>query len=314
MHLPIARANGAVLQAASAVTKILTNDSGDLATGVEYATANGESNQLRADVVVLAAFAIQNPRLLLASATDKHAHGLANSSGLVGKTIMSHPAALVYGLFEEETRCYMGATGGQFVNQDGYAKDTHSESGAFGSYQWMIAQAMKPNDLLGIAMTRPDLIGADLQGFMQRSAKHFASMTAVIEDLPVADNAVTLADQLDTNGVPLAKVTHTTHEKSKALWGAVLEEGKEVFAAAGASEIWTGPQAAMHIMGGTIMGDDPSTSVTNSYGQCHDIGNLVIAGPGLFPSSGGVNPTFTLHALTARAADHLLERWGSMTA
>jgi choline dehydrogenase-like flavoprotein len=261
----------------------------------------------------MAAFSIQNPRLLLASASDKHPNGLANSSGTVGQTIMAHPAALVYGIFEEQTQCYMGAFGGQLVNQDSYAKNTHAASGAFGSYQWMIANAVKPNDLLGISNTRPDLFGNDLHAFMKNSAQHFASMTGVVEDLPVAENAVTLSDQLDANGIPLANVTHTTHAKSKALWTAALEEGKGVFEAAGATEVWTGPQAGMHIMGGTIMGDDPQSSVTNSYGQSHDITNLVIAGSGLFPTSAGVNPTFTIHALTARAGDYLLANWGSIT-
>ena len=68
----------------------------------------------------------------------------------------------------------------------------------------------------------------------------------------------------------------------------------------------------MHIMGGTVMGEDPQSSVTNSYGQCHDVSNLVIAGSGLFPGSAGVNPTFTIHALTARAGEHLLANWNSM--
>jgi len=314
VHLPVAHENGAVLQAESPVTRVLTNASGEYATGVEYAEPSGEKRQLMADVVVLATFAVQNPRLLLASATDRHPNGLANSSGLVGKYIMSHPAGLVYGLFDEETRCHMGATGGQFVNQDGYAKDTHAEAGAFGSYQWMIAQAVKPNDLLGIAMTRPDLIGQDLDRFMRHAVKHFATMTAVVEDLPVAENAVTLADRVDGHGVPLAMVRHTTHARSKALWSAVLDEGRRVFESAGAREVWTGPQAAMHILGGTIMGDDAATSVTNSFGRCHDIGNLVIAGPGLFPTSAGVNPTYTIHALTARSAAHLLDNWGEMIA
>jgi len=110
----------------------------------------------------------------------------------------------------------------------------------------------------------------------------------------------------------LARVTHTTHAKSKALWVAALAEGKAVFEAAGATEVWTGPQVAMHIIGGTIMGDDPQSSVTNSYGQCHDIANLVIAGSGLFPTSAGVNPTFTIHALTSRTGDHLLANWNSI--
>ena len=312
IHLPIAMQAGAILATRSTVTRVLTKDSGDYVTGVEYATETGEKKELMADLVVMAAFTIQNPRLLLASATDQHPDGLANSSGTVGQYIMTHPAALVYGIFDEQTQCYMGAFGGQLVNQDSYIKDTHAESGAFGSYMWMIAQAVKPNDLLGIANTRPDLFGNDLHAFMKNSAQHFASMTAVVEDLPIAENAVTLSDQIDANGVPLARATHTTHAKSKALWQASLEEGKAVFESAGATEVWFGPQAAMHIIGGTIMGDDPQLSVTNSYGQSHDIPNLVLAGSGLFPTSAGVNPTFTIHALTARAGDHLLANWGSI--
>ncbi|MCH7637511.1 MAG: GMC family oxidoreductase, partial [Proteobacteria bacterium] len=312
IHLPIALKADAILAANSTVTRVLTNASGEYVTGVEYATETGEKKQVIADLVVMAAFSIQIPRLLLASSSDKHPHGLANSSGTVGQTIMTHPAALVYGIFAEQTQCYMGAFGGQLVNQDSYAKNTHAASGAFGSYQWMIANAVKPNDLLGISNTRPDLFGNDLHDFMKNSAQHFATMTGVIEDLPVAENKVTLSDQVDAHGTPLAKVTHTTHAKSKALWQAALEEGKAVFEAAGATEVWTGPQAGMHIIGGTVMGDDPQTSVTNSYGQCHDIANLVIAGSGLFPTSAGVNPTFTIHALTARAGDHLLANWGSI--
>jgi choline dehydrogenase-like flavoprotein len=208
----------------------------------------------------------------------------------------------------------MGAFGGQLVSQDGYGKDTHAGAGAFGSYQWMIGQAVKPNDLLGIGTTRPDLFGNDLHDFMRRAARGFASMTSVVEDLPVAANAVRLSDRKDRHGVPLAAVTHTADAASQALWRATLEEGTSVFKAAGATEVWTGPRGPMHIMGGTIMGRDAKSSVTNGYGQCHDLPNLVIAGPGLFPTSAGVNPTFTVHALAARSARHLLTNWSSLLA
>ncbi len=312
IDLPIATKHGALLQANSTVSRIVSDDTGEFVTGVEFIDASGKTTKLMADLVVLAAFTVQNPRLLLVSATDKHPSGLANSSGKVGSFVMSHSAALVYGLFDEKTDCYMGAFGGQLVNQDGYRKDTHSDAGAFGSYQWMIAQAVKPNDLLGIATTRPDLFGDDLHAFMKTAAHGFAGMTAVIEDLPVAENAVTLSDQTDRFGVPMARVTHTTHAESRALWQAALDEGQAVFKASGAKEVWTGPQAAMHIMGGTIMGEDAAASVCNSYGQTHDISNLVIAGAGLFPTSAGVNPTFTIHALAARSSEHLLEHWNSI--
>ena len=62
----------------------------------------------------------------------------------------------------------------------------------------------------------------------------------------------------------------------------------------------------MHIMGGTVMGRDDSQSVTDSFGRVHDTDNLYVSGPSLFPSSGAVNPTFTLTALAERQADHML--------
>jgi choline dehydrogenase-like flavoprotein len=136
-----------------------------------------------------------------------------------------------------------------------------------------------------------------------------------VEDLPVADNRVTLEhSRKDPHGVPIARVTHDTHPESASLWRASLAEGKEIMAAAGAREVWTGPPGSMHIMGGTVMGTSSANSVTNSYGQLHDIPNLVIAGPGLFPTSGGVNPTFTVHALAARSAEHVLATWKQLTA
>lgn len=311
VHLPKAFSHGAEIAHDTTVTKVLTDRAGNRAVGVEVVQADGTKTSLQADVVVLAAFAVQNPRLLLASATAKHPDGLGNGSGLLGRYLMTHTAGLIYGLFDEHTHHYKGAFGGQLVNQDSYPKLTHKTSGAFGSYQWMIAQAVKPNDLLGISTTRGDLFGDELHRFMLRAARGFASMTAVIEGLPVFENRITLAPEPDAHGVPLARVTHTTHADSTALWQASLAEGTAIFEAAGAGEVWTGPPGPMHIMGGTIMGERPADSVTNGFGQLHDIPNLLVTGPGLFPTSAGVNPTFTVHALAARTADHLLKNWGS---
>jgi choline dehydrogenase-like flavoprotein len=309
IHLPRAAAKGATLEANSTVTKVLTSADGSRATGVEVAGSDAQRRTVQAALVVLAAYAIENPRLLLASATDKHPHGLGNAHDLVGRYVMTHTAGLVFGLFDEETQFWSGAFGGQLVNQDSYPKRTHEKSGAFGSYQWMIAQAVKPNDLLGISTSRVDLFGPALDDFMKRAARGFGSMTAVVEGLPVAENRVTLAATKDRFDVPQARVAHSSHPESVALWKAALAEGKAVFEAAGAKEAWTGGPGSMHIMGGTIMGRSAKDSVTNSYGQVHSIPNLVVAGPGLFPTSSGVNPTFTAHALAARSAEHLLKNW-----
>jgi choline dehydrogenase-like flavoprotein len=51
------------------------------------------------------------------------------------------------------------------------------------------------------------------------------------------------------------------------------------------------------------MGDDPSESVVNSYGETHDVPNLYVADSSIFVTSGGVNPTSTLQAVALRIAD-----------
>ena len=42
---------------------------------------------------------------------------------------------------------------------------------------------------------QPDLFGADLDPFMQTAVRHFATMTALVEELPVADNQLRLDRQ-----------------------------------------------------------------------------------------------------------------------
>ncbi len=49
--------------------------------------------------------------------------------------------------------------------------------------------------------------------------------------------------------------------------------------------------------------------MVNSYGQTHEIANLNIAGPGLVPTSGASNPTYTILALSLRGAKHLAANW-----
>ena len=131
-------------------------------------------------------------------------------------------------------------------------------------------------------------------------------MTLVCEDIALAENRVTLSDRVDSNGIAYAHTHHDLAPTAAARWAQRMSEGEEILRAAGAQEVWSGPRIGMHIMGGAVMGDDPATSVTDSFGRVHDTANLYVAGPALFPSSGAVNPTFTLSALASRQADHLL--------
>ena len=69
---------------------------------------------------------------------------------------------------------------------------------------------------------------------------------------------------------------------------------------------------AIHLMGGTIMGTGADNSVVNSFGQTHEVPNLYVAGPGIFPTCGASNPTYTIFALSLRAAENLASNWSAI--
>ena len=122
------------------------------------------------------------------------------------------------------------------------------------------------------------------------------------EEMPDIENRVELASEKDEHGMPLGKITHGFNEEAVALFNANFEEGLAIAKATGAKEVWSnrGAMPTIHLMGGTIMGNGAGNSITNSYGQTHEIGNLWIAGPGIFPTSGApIRPIRSLHCRCA---------------
>lgn len=311
VYLPRARKAGAEILPDSHVTRVLSNAKGNRATGIEYFDARGKRYELRAKLVILCAFNAENVRILLNSPAGNGAGSLANSSDCVGRYLMAHPSVIHSAFFEADTHNHLGINGGQIISQDHFAKDAAGE--AFGSRQWIGGLTLKPNDLLGIGMSRVDIIGADLDPFMKRAAKKLAQIVSIAEDQPQADNRIVLAAEKDPYGFPLAHIRYRTSTEGMALNDAAMAEGLDLMKAAGAVEAWHGPKVAQHLIGGTIMGNDPAKSVTNSFGQTHDVSNLLIGGSGVFPTSSAVNPTFTIHALAMRSADHVARNWASLS-
>jgi choline dehydrogenase-like flavoprotein len=306
IYLREAFAHGATLLNNARVTRVLTTPNGKRATGVEYVDAKGIQQVQNADLVVLAALT-QTPRIMFNSVTGAHPQGLSNRNGMVGKYILVHPTLNVFGLFEEETDAYQGVSIGLMVSQDDYEKDPRK--GYLASYQWLLSPAAKPNGVNGFASSRPDIYGAALDPWMKRAAKHFTHIQMVGEMIARPENRIELSSDKDQFGLPLSRMTIAFSDNERALYNHASTVGKSIVTAASATEVWTSPLVNQHFMGGTIMGKDPSTSVTDSYGITHEVQNVMIAGNTLFPTSAGVNPTFTTHAVTLRAAEHVLTHW-----
>jgi choline dehydrogenase-like flavoprotein len=115
-------------------------------------------------------------------------------------------------------------------------------------------------------------------------------------------------------GREFAKIIHSFDQDAMALWNANFEEGLKIAKATDAKEVWSGRgnMPTIHLMGGTIMGTEAGNSVTNSYGQTHEVSNLYVAGPGIFATAGASNPTYTILALSLRGAEHLVGNWNAV--
>jgi len=311
-YLADARKAGAEVRPWSSVTRVLTNAEGTKVTGVEYYDRKKERQVQEASVVVLAAWAAQNPRLLLNSATDKHAKGLANRNGLVGKYMMTHFASGTLAIFDEDVQNHMGTTGAQLMSYDRYGKTAHK--GAFGSSFVVAGTAIKTSDLAGMANARPDLFGPALADFMKKGVRGFTRIGAFGEEMPNIENRIEVASEKDAFGMPLGRIIHSYDDDVPKLWDANFTEGLAIAKAAGAKEMWSGRGniPTIHLMGGTIMGTGAENSVVDSYGQTHEIPNLYMAGPGIFATAGASNPTYTIFALSLRGAEHLAASWGSV--
>ncbi|WP_139491930.1 GMC family oxidoreductase [Brevibacillus dissolubilis] len=301
-HIPKAIQAGAEILSDCMVTQILTD--GNKVTSVVF-NHDGQNYEQKARVFILAGFVVEIPRLLLNSATPQFPNGLANSSGWVGKAIMPHSSHDVYGLLQEEVRLYKG-TPVLALTQDFYQSD---QSRGFARGYTLHAHGSRPMHMAtALATQRAD--GTMLWGRQLRETmldyNNYARITLVGEVLPNPDNDVTLAQEKDEYGLPLAKVSFSYGENDLKLIDHAVQSMKDIITAMGGTPEHV-IQDTAHLMGGCRMGSDPTTSVVDGYGRTHDIPNLYITGASIFVTSSGSNPTNTVMALAARTADHIVD-------
>jgi choline dehydrogenase-like flavoprotein len=295
--IPRAVSAGAEIRDLAMVGRIAMNCAG-LATGVEY-LREGRWQFQRARHVVVAGYAIETPRLLLMSANGRFPDGLANSSGLVGKNLMAQSNQAVYGTFDEEIRWYKGPPSLALTEHWNY-KDTGKDF--FGGYCYM-SQGPLPAGWASVQNGR-GLWGDALASEMQKY-NHQAGLKIVGEMLPQERNRVTLADEKDQYGLPVARVTYSLCDNDKRLIAHSLDFMEQALGAAGGSEIWRENDDTCHLNGTARMGDDPSTSVVNADCRSWDIPNLWVCDGSVFPTVGGVNPSLTIQAIALRTADRI---------
>jgi choline dehydrogenase-like flavoprotein len=206
---------------------------------IRYKTDTGqrsEAGSLKARIYVIAANAIETPRLLLMSKNGgRTAQGVANKSGMVGRNLMDHPYYVAWGLSPQQVFPYRGPliTSGIGDLCDGPFR---RERGAFrvdiGNEGWNFVVGGDPNvttlDFVnGLNRSglnpRPDsalgndaLFGSQLVKRLNEKFTRQFRCGFLIEQTPDLDNRVTLSsDHKDGLGLPRPQISYNLSDYTR---------------------------------------------------------------------------------------------------
>jgi choline dehydrogenase-like flavoprotein len=297
-HIPDALAHGAEVRADAMVSAVEVDDDSGRVTGVRY-FKDGQERRQRARMVAVCGYSIETPRLLLNSATKRWPHGLGNDHDLVGRYVMVQGAPQAAGRFDEEIRMYKApppeVSSEQFYETDprkpyrrGYSIQTVSPL----PITWAEHVAAQGH------------WGTVLREYMADYV-HWATIGALCEYLPCPDNRVTLSDQTDRYGLPVAHFNYSLCENDQLLLADARDMQAKILEAAGATEVITIDRTA-HLIGGARMSARPEDGVVDSDLRSWASPNLYVVDGSVLPTQGAANPALTIMALAARAADRLL--------
>lgn len=294
-HIPDALAHGAEVRPDSHVTRVLVDDRQRQVTGVEY-LHDGTLHRQRAQAVVVAGYAIETPRLLMLSATHGYPEGLGNEHDQLGRNVMVQGAPQVAGRFAGEIRMYKApppeASTEQFYETDPtkpYRRGFSVQNVSPLPITWSEHVAAQGH------------WGQTLREYM-RDYIHWATLGALCELLPQPDNRVTLADEKDRHGLPVAHFSYSQCDNDKSLIAAATEVMSDMLRAAGAEEVIAIERYA-HLVGGARMAARPEDGVIDDEHRVFGVDRLYVVDGSVLPTQGAANPALTIMALAARAAD-----------
>jgi len=301
-HVPDALENGAEIRDRCMVSRVHHDRKTNRVTGVAYLDAEGTERFQKAKAVIVSGYAIETPRLLLNSACDGYENGLANSSDTVGRYLMAQAGNVILGRFDEPVRMYK-APPAHALTEEFYETDPKRDFA-----RGFAIQTVGP---LPIAFGKQMMAARGAWGWglrrLMMDYNHWSSFGLLGEILPWEDNRVTLADEKDQFGLPVAHVSFSLRDNDKKLIEFAKNKTLEVMRAAGAEEVLQEARYA-HLVGACRMGKDPATSVVDGFGRSHDIANLFVCDGSVLPTQGSANPGLTIQALAARTADYLISQ------
>jgi len=300
---------------------------------------------VKAKIYVIAANAIETPRLLLMSKhPDPKVNGVANSSDMVGRNLMDHPYYVAWGLTPTPVYPYRGPliTSGIGDLCDGPFRN---KRGAFrvdiGNEGWNFVIGGDPNvttldfvngmnaTTLNDGSPRKALFGRELVEKLGDVFTRQFRIGFLVEQTPDLENRVTLSEIRDGLGLRRPEISYNLSDYTRQGIVAAHRMKNLLFSKMGVKDCTKEVEknepsrfeeliddkivalsygGAGHIMGTCRMGSKKDNSVVNSDQQSWDHDNLYLVGSSTFPTGATANPTLTIAALALRAAEHIAKR------
>ncbi len=146
-----------------------------------------------------------------------------------------------------------------------------------------------------------------------------AFLLSMSEQAPNPDSRVVLSKKRDALGLPRVDLNWRLTELDKRTLSVLTKTVGSELARLGVGRVRIGRfllsdddswqpsdlRGGNHHIGTTRMATDTKKGVVDRNCRVHGVENLYIAGSSVFPTSGYVNPTLTIVALSIRLADHL---------
>ena len=314
-HLPEAERTGRLtIRTECTVFQLTTDSTGKRVESARFYNQEGGVEEVRAGLFVIGAFTFETPRLLFLSADDHFPNGLANSSGEVGRHHMGLGGVRSYALYDDiDLAPYVGPVSCHRSMDDLNGDNFDHEGLGFVRGANICTAAHSGSSPLNFMNTPPDDVGTWGRGFKEYVKRYYRShivINAVSECLPYSFNTVDLDPSLkDKFGHPALRITFEFGPNEEAMNRYMAPRCEEILNATGAVRVftkWAPATFRTNALGTTRMGDDPATSVVDSYGQSHDLPNLFIGGASIFPSAGSRVPTLTIAALCLRTGERIV--------
>jgi choline dehydrogenase-like flavoprotein len=321
--IPEAEASGRCRILAGCMARRITADSNDCVRSVEYYDPQGKTQRIRARVVVLAATAIESARILILSASGRHPHGLANSSGLVGRNLTFSTFGKGSAIFDRaKLTGQLGPEGMDFPFLLRSIQDDYFNPRFFmpkgGTHNFLLHHPNPINAAARLTMdSKYELWGQALKDRLHRYFHEELMVEFEIfgEFLPHKNCYMDLDPKhKDRWGLPVARITTKHHPLTGDINRQMVRRGLDILEAikprAEKVAPWAWANTTYHLQHGTCrFGNDPNTSVLDRNCQSHDIQNLYVTDGSFMPTSGGVPATATILANSFRVAHKLIRRF-----